>query len=120
MQAEYESMRTIHCDEEVQHCHAPQHSPKQIDRLRDSNSRAVKSAALSPDGMQTRYCCNSSSLTVCMPRYMRVKAMKAIQAEASTYSERPVDVLMYPCSCASHDTSGIDTGFVRHGTDAAE
>jgi hypothetical protein len=98
-------MPTIYCDEEVQHCDAAQHPPKQIDRLRDSTGQAVKPDALSSDGMQTNYCWISTSLTVCMPRYMRVHAMKAIQAEASTYNERPVDVLMYPCSCASHGTS---------------
>ena len=110
-------MPTIHCDEEVQHCHAPQHSPKQIDRLRDSTGRVVKSDALSSDGTQMTCCCTSGPLTVCMPRYMRVKAMKAIHAEASTYNERPVDVLIYPCSCASHDALVCDG---KHYIDAKE
>ena len=48
-------MPTIYCDEEVQHCDAAQHPPKQIDRLRDSTGQAVKPDALSSDGMQTKY-----------------------------------------------------------------
>ena len=37
--------------------------------------------------------------TVCMPRYRRAKAMKAIHTEAITYRARPVWVLMSPSSC---------------------